>query len=99
VAALLYPNLGSVAQGFVLLALLLFAAAWLLPGLLAMVLAALHMCTPAKAWRWRWAISDGWAQLPVLRTALMALLLALTANFGVDTLVGSFRNALQDWLD
>ena len=99
VAALLYPHMNSVVQGFVLLALLLFAAAWLLPGLLAMMLAILQTCTPAKAWRWRWAVSDGWAQLPVLRTALMALLLALTANFGVDTLVGSFRSALQDWLD
>ena len=99
VAALLYQDLNSVARGFLLLALLLFAAAWLLPGLLAMMLAALQTCMPAKAWRWRWAISDGWAQLPVLRTALMALLLALTANFGVDILVGSFRSALQDWLD
>lgn len=98
-AAALYPNMGSVAQGFALLALLLFAIAWLLPLVLAMVLAGLQACIPQRAWRWRWAVSDGWAQLPVLRTALMALLLALTANFGVDTLVGSFRSALQDWLD
>jgi putative ABC transport system permease protein len=98
-AAFLYPNMNSVAEGFVLLALLLFAIAWLLPALLAMALAGLRACIPERAWRWRWAASDGWAQLPVLRTALMALLLALTANFGVDTLVGSFRTALQNWLD
>jgi putative ABC transport system permease protein len=98
-ALLLYPNMDSVAQGFTLLALLLFAAAWLLPLLLAAVLTALQMVIPEQAWRWRWAVTDGWTQLPVLRTALMALLLALTANFGVDTLVGSFRTALENWLD
>ncbi|MGB5277511.1 MAG: FtsX-like permease family protein [Gammaproteobacteria bacterium] len=98
-AAMLYPQLDSVATGFVVLALFLFAAAWLLPALLALALFALQACIPAQAWHWRWAMSDGWAQLPVLRTALMALLLALTANFGVDTLVNSFRSALQSWLD
>jgi putative ABC transport system permease protein len=98
-ALLLYPNMDSVAEGFALLALLLFAAAWLLPVLLAAALAALQSLIPERAWRWRWALNDGWTQLPVLRTALMALLLALTANFGVDTLVGSFRSALENWLD
>ena len=98
-AAVLYPNLETVAQGFVLLALVLFASAWILPGVLAFAISVLQAGIPDKAWRLRWAIRDGWAQLPTLRTAMMALLLALTANFGVDTLVGSFRTALQDWLD
>ena len=98
-AMLLYPNMDSVAEGFTLLALLLFAAAWLLPLVLAAALTALQSLIPRHAWRWRWAVTDGWAQLPILRTALMALLLALTANFGVDTLVGSFRSALENWLD
>ena len=98
-ALLLYPNMNTVAQGFILLALLLFAAAWLLPLGLAAMLSALQRVIPERAWRWRWAVTDGWTQLPTLRTALMALLLALTANFGVDTLVGSFRSALENWLD
>ena len=98
-AAVLYPRMNSVTEGFVLLALLLFAAAWLLPMLLALTLVASLAVVPTKAWLWRWAIGDGWAQLPVLRTALMALLLALTANYGVDILVGSFRSALESWLD
>lgn len=98
-ALLLYPIMDDVAEGFTLLALLLFAAAWLLPLVLSAALAALQSLIPERAWRWRWAMTDGWTQLPVLRTALMALLLALTANFGVDTLVGSFRSALENWLD
>ena len=98
-AAILYPLMQSVAEGFLLLALLLFAIAWLLPAVLALVLAGMHALTPERAWRWRWAAADGWAQLPALRTALMALLLALTANYGVDIMVGSFRGALQSWLD
>ena len=43
-------------------------------------------------------ISDGWFQLPALRSAMMALMLALTANIGVGTLVDSFRHAFVDWL-
>lgn len=99
VAVSLYPRMTTVIEGFALLALLLFAAAWLLPTLLAITLDAARSLTPKHAWLMQWALDDGRSQLPVLRTALMALLLALTANLGVDTLVGSFRTALQSWLD
>ena len=98
-ALLIYPNLTQLWQGFAILALLLFGAAFALPSLLAGVLKALVRATPDSAWRWRWALADGLAQLPALRTAMMALLLALTANLGVETLVGSFRTALESWLD
>lgn len=98
-AALIYPNLAQLWQGFALLALLLFGAAFALPSLLAGVLKALTRALPESAWLWRWALADGLAQLPAVRTAMMALLLALTANLGVDTLVGSFRTALEGWLD
>lgn len=47
----------------------------------------------------RWMISDGWSQLPAYRSAMMALLLALTANLGVGTLVDSFRGAFVGWLE
>lgn len=98
-ALLIYPRLTHLWQGFVILALLLFGAAFALPSLLAGTLRALSALTPDTAWRWRWALADGLAQLPALRTAMMALLLALTANLGVETLVGSFRAALENWLD
>ncbi|QID18350.1 ABC transporter permease [Nitrogeniibacter mangrovi] len=89
----------SVAMGFVLLALVLFAAAWALPALLAGAHGLVARRAGRGALRTRWVLSDGWAQLPALRTAMMALLLALTANLGVETLVGSFRTALSDWMD
>lgn len=97
-AALLYPFIDSVLMGFVLLGLILFSAAWLLPYLLASGLAAVSKVTPKQRPLLRWMISDGWAQLPTLRTAMMALLLALTCNLGVETLIGSFRTSFTDWL-
>ena len=46
---------------------------------------------------WFWA--DARQQLPGLSLALMALLLALAANVGVGTMVGSFRATFTGWLD
>jgi len=34
-----------------------------------------------------------------MRTAMMALLLALTCNLGVESLIGSFRTAFTNWLE
>jgi len=99
VSAMIYPNLDSAVSGFVLLGLLLFAAAWLLPSLLALSLTLLAKTTANSSLITRWLVSDGWSQLPALRTAMMALLLAMTANLGVGTLVDSFRNAFVDWLE
>jgi putative ABC transport system permease protein len=47
----------------------------------------------------RWMVNDGWSQLPAFRSAMMALLLALTANLGVGSLVDSFRSAFVGWLE
>ena len=44
-------------------------------------------------------VSDGWSQMPAFRSAMMALLLAMTANLGVGTLVDSFRTAFIGWLE
>lgn len=94
----LYRQLDSIALGFTVLALILFAGAGVLPWIVALVLSGLQRALPASAWRLNWALGEGLAQLGTLRTALMALLLALTANFGVDSLVDSFRSSLDDWL-
>jgi putative ABC transport system permease protein len=93
-----YPFISSVEQGFMVLALVLFGGALLLPGGILIVIAALSRPLPTRRWLLRWAVSDALAQLPHLRIALMALLLTLTANIGVTTLVSSFRTALGDWL-
>ena len=47
--------------------------------------------------RWFWA--DTRHQLPGLSLALMALLLAISANIGVATMVSSFRLTFIDFLD
>ncbi len=98
-AAFLYPTLDSTMAIFVLLGLLLFAAAWLLPALLALSLRLGAWFLPGKSLLARWLLSDGWSQLPAFRTAMMALLLAMTANLGVGTLIDSFRGAFIGWLE
>jgi putative ABC transport system permease protein len=98
-AAFLYPRLNSTTSDFVLLGLLLFAAAWLLPALLALSLRVGARFLPKRSLLARWLVSDGWSQLPAFRTAMMALLLAMTANLGVGTLIDSFRGAFIGWLE
>lgn len=88
----------SVAAGFVLLTVTLFGWALLLPVGLHAIAKWVHKRLPARFWLARWAVSDAFAQLPHLRIAMMAVLLALVANIGVSLLVGSFRVALSDWL-
>jgi putative ABC transport system permease protein len=83
--------------GFGLLAALLLGAALLLPVFLyALTLAAGRMARGVLA-QWFWA--DTRQQLPGLSLSLMALMLALAANVGVGTMVGSFRQTFTGWLD
>jgi putative ABC transport system permease protein len=98
-AAIAYRHVETVVQGFVMLGLVLFAAAWLLPIMLAAGLRGLARLLPARLLLTRWMVSDGWSQLPAFRSAMMALLLALTANLGVGSLVDSFRSAFVNWLE
>lgn len=94
-----YARIETANQGFIVLGLLLFAAAWLLPLILASVLRIVGQLLPQRRLLARWMLFDGWSQLPVFRSAMMALLLALTANLGVTTLVDSFRSAFVGWLE
>ena len=98
-AFILFKTMETAVVGFVLLGLLLFAAAWLLPSLLALGLKLAQACVPKQRLIGRWMVSDGWSQMPAFRSAMMALLLAMTANLGVGTLVDSFRSAFIGWLD
>ena len=83
--------------GFALLAGLLLGAALLLPMALsgALRLGAARAKSAIASWFW----ADTRQQLPGLSLALMALLLALAANIGVSTMVGSFRLTFTGWLD
>ena len=99
ISILLYSRFDSVEQGFFILALVMFGGGLLLPWILLSVIEVIAGGLPHRRWLLRWAVSDSLAQLPHLRIALMALLLTLTANIGVTSLVGSFRTALSTWLE
>jgi len=83
--------------GFILLGGLLLGAALALPLLLRLALAALGPL--ARGAFSEWVLADSRQQLPALSLSLMALLLALSANIGVTTMVGSFRTTFTGWLD
>ena len=93
------PVAGTVEEGFAVIALALFGGALILPAILYGVARLMDHLTPRGSYLARWSIRDTLGQLPHLRIALMALLLSLTANLGVVTLVDSFRTALSDWLE
>jgi putative ABC transport system permease protein len=83
--------------GFAVLGCLLLGAALMLPAMLATFLATMQRMSRSALVEWFWA--DTRIQLPGLSLALMALLLALSANIGVGTMVSSFRLTFIGWLD
>jgi putative ABC transport system permease protein len=83
--------------GFILLGCLLLSAALALPPLLGGILTLVQKYTVAPIWEWFWA--DTRQQLPGLSLALIALLLAVSANIGVSTMVSSFRQTFIAFLD
>ena len=87
----------GLAAGFAALAMMLLGAALILPLLLARVLRLGARLSTGVVAQWFWA--DTRQQLPGLSLALMALLLALAANAGVNTMVQSFRLTFTGWLD
>jgi putative ABC transport system permease protein len=83
--------------GFTVIAGVLLGAALLLPLIMAALLrVGEHRADGALA-QWFWA--DTRQQLSGLSLALMALLLALSANIGVGTMVEGFRKTFIGWLD
>lgn len=87
----------GLAAGFALLGAFLLGAALALPPVLAGLLALFERRAKTPLTEWLWA--DCRLQLPGLSLALMALLLAVAANIGVSTMVGSFRTTFTGWLD
>lgn len=83
--------------GFALLGCLLIGAALALPALAARALTLFQNRTKTPVWSWFWA--DTRQQLPGLSLAMMALLLAVSANIGVSTMVSSFRLTFVAFLD
>ena len=97
VAALLALFGSGLVAGFALLAFLLVGAALALPMVLDLFLRWGHTISKDMKWQWFW--SDTRQQLPGLSLALMALLLAMSANIGVSTMVSSFRLTFIGFLD
>lgn len=83
--------------GFVVIAGVLLGVALLLPLLLAAALSVGARRARGALAEWFWA--DARRQVSGLSLALMALLLALSANVGVGTMVEGFRKTFTGWLD
>jgi putative ABC transport system permease protein len=81
------------------MACLLLGAALLLPLVLRVLLSALDRLVPARSARLSWLVADSrWLMGPA-SLALMAMTLALVANSGLNTMISSFRDATEQWLD
>lgn len=88
---------GSLLTGFMCLAALMIGSALLLPGLVTVIInIAERRVSSAYG---EWVLADTRQLLPGLSLAIMALLLAMSANIGVSTMVGSFRITFTGWLN
>lgn len=87
----------SLLAGFAVLAATLLGAALILPAILEFVLALGQRRAHHALTAWFWA--DSRQQLSGLSLALMALLLALSVNVGVGTMVETFSRTFIGWLD
>jgi putative ABC transport system permease protein len=96
-AAVLARPGGGLVAGFGLVAALMLAFTLALPLVLRALLRFGEATARGPVAQWFWA--DSRQQLPGLSMALAALLLALAANIGVGTMVGSFRATFTGWLD
>lgn len=96
-AVALAPMAQSLDQGFLLLACLLIGAALGLPVVFVGVLSLVKYASPHPVYHWFFA--DTRQQLGGVSLALMALLLAVSANIGVSTMVSSFRQTFVGFLD
>lgn len=97
IAAVMMFIANGLIGGFTLLAALLVGAALALPLILDRILAGASKVAKSVTAQWFWA--DTRQQLPGLSLALMALLLAMSANVGVSTMVSSFRLTFTGFLD
>lgn len=99
-AAAVIAGIATVLRGALAgMACLLIGAALCLPMVLRLLLGALARLAPARHARLGWLIADSRWLLGPASLALMALTLALVANSGLNAMIGSFRQATDDWLE
>ncbi|WP_299797608.1 ABC transporter permease [uncultured Shewanella sp.] len=80
-----------------LLGLVVIAIPLALPWCLSQLISWLNLLAPKGLVGYQ--IAETKELLPPLSLAMMAMLLALTANISMNTLVGSFELTLKNWLD
>ncbi|MGR5529156.1 ABC transporter permease [Vibrio alfacsensis] len=83
-------------SGFTIIALMLVSVALFMPFIMWHVFQSL-----SYSMRWvrvRWFFADSAASMSYRGVATMAFMLALAANIGVETMVGSFRDTTDKWL-
>jgi len=101
------PSGEGLVISFALVSCIMLASALWLPPLLSLTLTQSGRLisltatrTPARSRPLlQWSLADLQLQLPGLSLALMALLIALSANLGVNSMVGGFRLTFLEWLD
>ncbi|MCL2912482.1 FtsX-like permease family protein [Shewanella corallii] len=80
-----------------LLGLLTLAFPLLLPQLMLWLTSALEKVAPKGSWHY--LVAETRELTAPMALAMMALLLALSANVSMNTLVGSFEQTLKTWMD
>lgn len=96
IALAVYSAPQSQTQGFTLIALILISGGLLLPFM--MWKSFLMLSDKIKVARLRWFLSDASASLSYRGIAAMAFMMAIATNIGMETMVGSFRVATENWL-
>ncbi|MEI6860184.1 MAG: FtsX-like permease family protein [Shewanella sp.] len=97
VASVLMPFSQDYRYTMALLGLVIIAIPLTLPWSLAFMVNQLLKLTPKGLLHYQ--IAETKELIAPLSLAMMAMLLALTANISMNTLVGSFENTLKNWLD
>lgn len=95
-AIAIYQAPQSQESGFVIIALMLLSVALFTPFLIWRLFISF---TYSMRWvKVRWFFSDAAASMSYRGVATMAFMLAMAANIGVETMVGSFRDTTDKWL-
>lgn len=93
----LIPASQQYQHSLALLGVLTLALPLLLPQLMLWLLAMLEKVAPKGSWHY--LVAETRELTAPLALAMMALLLALSANVSMNTLVGSFEQTLKSWMD
>jgi putative ABC transport system permease protein len=95
-AIAIYQAPKSQTSGYAIIVLMLLSVALITPFIIWKIFTAL-----SYSLRWvkvRWFFADAAASMSYRGVANMAFMLAMAANMGIETMVGSFRDTTDQWL-